>query len=90
MINIRADSTLLALKSRSTREKGYSIPYGGIFEYVSCANYCKSGIAACALSYSIAIPKPLDFKKNPGVFSAFVFSSFPVLLFSALISPMTR
>ena len=51
-INYHADSTLLGLKGgtkRSSRSAGsdpnqtqgthYKIPYGGMFKYVSCANY---------------------------------------------------
>ena len=52
LINVRSDSILLDLKSStgmttpSTAKKGssspserYRIPYGGMFQYVSCANY---------------------------------------------------
>lgn len=48
-INITADSTLLALKGKSVGNKVYSIPYGGIFEYVSCANYCEYNIISVAI-----------------------------------------
>ncbi len=36
-INIRADNTLIRL--RTPGDKGYRIPRGGLFEYVSCPNY---------------------------------------------------
>lgn len=45
--NIHSDNTLLGLKSQKDKNKlsnktgGYQIPYGGLFEYVSCANYGK-------------------------------------------------
>lgn len=50
LINIRSDAILLTLKSHagnssaSTKKKAppserYRIPYGGMFQYVSCANY---------------------------------------------------
>jgi hypothetical protein len=46
-INISSDYNLLAMRMESLRTgkgplKKYSIPRGGFFEYVSCANYCKS------------------------------------------------
>ena len=56
IINITSDSTLLSLKANKEGKKreesikkindeqaktSYDIPYGGLFEYVSCANYCK-------------------------------------------------
>lgn len=40
IVNIQSDNILLNLrKNEGTKE--YKIPYGGFFEYVSCANYCK-------------------------------------------------
>jgi 3-oxo-5-alpha-steroid 4-dehydrogenase 1 len=36
-INIRSDNVLLALRNSS--RNGYSIPTGGLFEYVSCPNF---------------------------------------------------
>lgn len=36
-INLRADNTLLQLRSR--KDKGYSIPRGGLFDKVSCPNF---------------------------------------------------
>jgi protein-S-isoprenylcysteine O-methyltransferase Ste14 len=36
-INIRSDNILLSL--RKGGEKGYKIPYGGLFRYVSCPNH---------------------------------------------------
>lgn len=40
-INIHSDSILLHLRGRpiNGRRQGYKIPRGGMFEYVSCANY---------------------------------------------------
>ena len=40
-INIYSDSTLLNLRGKPVngRRQGYKIPRGGVFEYVSCANY---------------------------------------------------
>ncbi len=41
IINFHADSVLLRLR-KASKAKGtqrYSIPHGGMFEYVSCANY---------------------------------------------------
>ena len=40
-INVYADSTLLNLRGKpiNGRRQGYKIPRGGMFEYVSCANY---------------------------------------------------
>lgn len=43
--NIHADNTLLTLKAQKVKKNevggsgGYQIPYGGLFNYVSCANY---------------------------------------------------
>lgn len=46
--NIQADNILLGLKAQKdknnasniqSKTSGYQIPYGGLFEYVSCANY---------------------------------------------------
>jgi len=45
VINVSSDSTLLGLKGSGASDKkeevikSYKIPYGGLFEYVSCANY---------------------------------------------------
>lgn len=36
-INVRSDNVLLAL--RNSKEKGYAIPTGGLFNYVSCPNF---------------------------------------------------
>ncbi len=36
-INVKFDNVLLAL--RRSREKGYSIPQGGLFNYISCPNF---------------------------------------------------
>lgn len=51
VLNIHADTVLLNLRDQKEREKasntsatgtgGYKIPYGGLFELVSCANYSK-------------------------------------------------
>jgi 3-oxo-5-alpha-steroid 4-dehydrogenase 1 len=44
IINIQSDNTLFVLKKASTNANGtkrYGIPKGGMFEYVSAANYCK-------------------------------------------------
>jgi 3-oxo-5-alpha-steroid 4-dehydrogenase 1 len=42
--NIAADDALLAL--RKTCKKGeYRIPYGGMFEYVTAANYCEYSLS---------------------------------------------
>jgi hypothetical protein len=51
VLNIHADTVLLNLRAQKEQEKasnstapgagGYKIPYGGLFEYVSCANYSK-------------------------------------------------
>ena len=42
-VNIQSDGILLNLKKRSLAEAGgknkYYIPYGGMFEYISCANF---------------------------------------------------
>ena len=40
-INVHADSTLLHLRGKpiNGRRQAYKIPTGGMFEYVSCANY---------------------------------------------------
>ena len=40
-LNISSDNILLAIRSTRTRDgkKTYEIPRGGLFEYVSCANY---------------------------------------------------
>jgi len=44
-INIQSDQLLLIEKSKAIHSKNgsskYVIPRGGMFEYVSCANYCK-------------------------------------------------
>ena len=42
-INISSDYYLLSLKREKERNgvKGYVIPRTGLFEYVSCPNYCK-------------------------------------------------
>ena len=45
VMNIHADYTLLNLKNKGGTIKEYKIPYGGLFEFVSCANYCKLFIA---------------------------------------------
>ena len=37
IINQRSDNQLLSLRSNKTN--GYSIPYGGMFKYVSCPNF---------------------------------------------------
>lgn len=44
IINIHSDSILISLRSNQTKKEEdngekYKIPYGGMFEYVSCANY---------------------------------------------------
>ncbi len=47
IINIQSDNTLFVLKKASTNANGtkrYGIPKGGMFEYVSAANYCKCWI----------------------------------------------
>lgn len=44
IINLQSDDILFQLKARGSRpgqKTKYSIPYGGFFEYVSCANFCK-------------------------------------------------
>ena len=50
ILNIHADTVLLNLRAQRDKEKdrdksekagGYRIPYGGLFELVSCANYSK-------------------------------------------------
>jgi hypothetical protein len=51
VLNIHADTVLLNLRAQKEQEKasnstapgagGYKIPYGGLFEFVSCANYSK-------------------------------------------------
>lgn len=41
-INITADGHLLALKAQRSGSSGYSIPRGGLFDYISCPNYCKN------------------------------------------------
>lgn len=43
-VNIQSDHILVNLRkgSEANGEKKYVIPRGGWFEYVSCANYCKS------------------------------------------------
>ena len=40
-LNIQADEILRNIRKRRT-DKQYDIPRGGLFEYVSCANYGKS------------------------------------------------
>jgi protein-S-isoprenylcysteine O-methyltransferase Ste14 len=37
LINIRSDGILLSLRKNSSQ--GYSIPYGGMFRYISCPNF---------------------------------------------------
>jgi 3-oxo-5-alpha-steroid 4-dehydrogenase 1 len=45
-INIQSDDILMKLRSSSsTGVKEYKIPRGGMFEYVSSANYCKTEYA---------------------------------------------
>lgn len=54
VLNVHADSVLLNLRAQKEQEKasksmapgagGYKIPYGGLFEYVSCANYSKIAV----------------------------------------------
>lgn len=51
--NIHADNTLLALKAQKDKKcdkgetGGYQIPHGGLFNYVSCANYSKLTVPFC-------------------------------------------
>jgi len=48
LINFTSDNTLLLLRGKTIAPSDhesklkYKIPKGGMFEYVSCANYCKS------------------------------------------------
>ncbi len=58
-INMRSDSALIKLRrvaaeeaeeasdGKAPTEKKYVIPSGGLFEYVSCANYCESCQLLC-------------------------------------------
>jgi 3-oxo-5-alpha-steroid 4-dehydrogenase 1 len=39
VINIRSDNTLISLRKPTEKKGGYKIPRGGMFEYVSAANY---------------------------------------------------
>ena len=47
-INIRADNTLLALRTR--HDQGYHIPRGGAFEWVSCPNFSGEILQWCGFA----------------------------------------
>lgn len=56
-VNIQSDNILLKLRSEAITPSDnevkfkYKIPHGGMFEYVSCANYCKFH----GISYDISV-----------------------------------
>lgn len=69
ILNIHSDKTLLAIRSKKegkdSHSKEYAIPTGGLFEYVSCANYGAGiffFILSLYLSHSFS-----PYKRNNGV-----------------------